>query len=45
MNNGKKETTRQKQPLIYSNRRNKIYKGRTILEIKSIRVEQKQPLC
>ena len=32
MNKGKKETTKQKQPLIYSNRRNKIHKGRTIRE-------------
>ena len=33
----KKETTRQKQPLIYSNRRNKIRKGRTIRETPTTR--------
>ena len=30
VNKGKEETKRQKQPLIYSNRRQKIQKGRTI---------------
>ena len=33
----KKEATRQKQPLIYSNRRNKIRKGRTIQETPTTR--------
>ena len=33
----KKETRRQKQPLIYSNRRNKIYKGRKIRETPTTR--------
>ena len=33
----KKEATRQKQPLIYSNRRNKIRKGRTIRETLTMR--------
>ena len=33
----KKEATRQKQPLIYSNRRNKIRKARTIRETPTTR--------
>ena len=33
----KKEATRKKQPLIYSNRRNKIRKGRTIKETPTMR--------
>ena len=45
VNKGKKETTRQKQPLIYSNRRNKICKGRTIRETPTLRPIKEGPLA
>ena len=45
MNKGKKGTKRQKQPLIYSNRRKKIHKGRTIRETPTLRPIKEGPLA